>query len=210
MSGPRAQFGGRAAVGPPPAHHPTPAEAVVLRRTSARVGRGMPLPAALPVGRTAAAARVFAPAQRSARRRVSAGGRGFRGPVAVPVLAVAVVALTWMDTGVLRTDARAQDLADPARGTAQDGDRLSAGALRLLPEPRAARWSAPTATTDPITPDRMSTRKLLVQPVMMSRAADPIPSGGISTDIAPTGAEARPDGNFDFDGDQDARGVPTP
>jgi len=49
----------------------------------------------------------------TARRQVSAGGRGRRGGVAFPALALAVVALTWMDAGVLRAeDATAEEPAN--------------------------------------------------------------------------------------------------
>ncbi len=40
----------------------------------------------------------------SARRRVPAGRQGHRGGVAFPALALAVVALTWLDAGVLRAE----------------------------------------------------------------------------------------------------------
>ena len=82
MSGPRAQFGRRAAVGSTVVH-PTAVEAA-------------------PAGRA------------EARRRVSTAGRGLRSRLAVPVLGVAVVALTWVDAGVLR----AED--GPARSTANE------------------------------------------------------------------------------------------
>ena len=40
----------------------------------------------------------------AARRRVSAGRQGRRGGVALPALALGVVALTWVDAGVLRAE----------------------------------------------------------------------------------------------------------
>lgn len=116
MSGARAQFGRTAAptaspavlvAGPVPGS-PSAAQAVAARRVGARVGRAaMPaLPPAAPV------ALVLAPAQLAPRRQVSGAGRSSRGPIAVPVLALAVVALTWMDAAVLRAkDAHPQAVA---------------------------------------------------------------------------------------------------
>lgn len=91
MTGARAQFSRRAAA-PPPAHRASvPRAPVAVVADAPGAGRG------------------------GARQSVAASGRSLRGPLAVPLFAAAVVALTWVDAGVLRAeDTRRAAPATPA------------------------------------------------------------------------------------------------
>ncbi len=155
MSGPRAHFGRPAAAAPnasPAARtarapvSSAAAQAAAARRVGARVGR-----VAMPPGRPAApvaapVALVLVPAQ-AARRRVSDAGQASRGPLAVPVLALAVLALTWVDTGMLRA---VEEIVDPAAGTAGDGAEPGYAGLEPLgaDEARPGGDDAPEAASD--------------------------------------------------------------
>lgn len=135
MSGPRAQFGqvavpvespvvpatGRAR-GPGPS---TAVQAVAARRVGARVGRA-PMPALRPA---APVALVLVPGQLAPRRHVSGTGRGLRGPIAVPVLALAVVVLTWVDAGMLRAKHAGPQAAVDSLGGSAGEDATAQSAL---------------------------------------------------------------------------------
>ena len=104
MTGARAQFSRRAAA-PPPAHR-APVHRAPVAVVAAAAGRG------------------------GARQSVGASGRSLRGPLAVPLFAAAVVALTWVDAGVLRAeDVRRADPGTPAPDATDPnpvGDALAA------------------------------------------------------------------------------------
>lgn len=106
----------------------------------------------MPPARLAApAALVLVPAQLAPRQRVGGAGRGLRGPIAVPVLALAVVALTWVDAGMLRgEDAHTRTAVDPTFGTGGDG---------TAPETTGAvlRGVVPRARVDNGAPDAADT-----------------------------------------------------
>lgn len=104
--GPRAQFGRR----------PEPAPAVI----------GAGAVAAAPAGRWAARRSVAAPE--------SSPGRGLRDRMAVPVLALVVVAVTWVDAGVLRAaDTPPQSAMGSPEGTVP-GEDIAPGQARAASE----------------------------------------------------------------------------
>ena len=101
MTGARAQFGRRPSVSPAVVEPPTVYPAVVE-----------PPSVEAPVA-----------GRRAARRRVSAGRQGRRGGLALPALALAVVALTWVDAGVLRAEDAAVEPHPPS--TAIDAENVA-------------------------------------------------------------------------------------
>ena len=112
MTGARAQFSRRAAAPQPPARRaPVHRAPVAVVAAAAAAGRG------------------------GARQSVAASDRSLRGPLAVPLFAAAVVALTWVDAGVLRAeDTRRADPETAAPGAVVDpdpaGDALVASRAR--------------------------------------------------------------------------------